>query len=115
MIRQGLSAMLLDEPDLELVGEAADGVEAVERVESLAPDVVLMDFSMPNMNGLEATRRITQRWPHVRVVGLSMYEEADRAQAMLDAGACAYLSKTVDAEVLLGVIRTTGAEEPTCR
>lgn len=112
MIRQGLSAMLLDEPDLELVGEACDGIEAIEQVGRLMPDVVLMDFSMPNMNGLEATRRITRRWPHVRVVGLSMYDELDRAQAMLDAGASAYLNKTVDADALLEAIRRIGAQAP---
>lgn len=108
MIRQGLSAMLLDEPDLTLVGEASDGLEAIEQVGLLKPDVVLMDFSMPRMNGLEATRRIAQNWPSVRVIGLSMYDEADRAAAMLEAGACAYLNKTVDADALLNVIRTTG-------
>ena len=110
MIRQGLSAMLLDEPGLMLVGEACDGLEAIEQVGLLTPDVVLMDFSMPKMNGLDATRRIVQNWPSVRVIGLSMYDEADRAAAMLEAGACAYLNKTVDADALLNVIRTIGAE-----
>ena len=105
VLREGLCMLLLEEPQLEVVGEASDGAEAVERAHALQPDVVLMDFSMPRMNGVEATRRITGELPHVKVIGLSMYDEADRARAMLDAGAVAYVSKNGKARALIELIR----------
>jgi PAS domain S-box-containing protein len=105
VLREGLCMLLLEEPRLEVVGEASDGAEAVERAHALQPDVVLMDFSMPGMNGVEATRRITGELPHVKVIGLSMYDEADRARAMLDAGAVAYVSKNGKARALIELIR----------
>ena len=109
VLREGLCMLLLEEPQLEVVGEASDGVEAVERAHALQPDVVLMDFSMPRMNGVEATRRITSELPHVKVIGLSMYDEADRARAMLEAGAVAYLSKNGKARALIELIRARAA------
>ncbi len=105
MMRQGLASLLCEEPDLDVVGEAANGREAIEQAALLAPDVVLMDYSMPDMTGLEATRRIKERWPGICIVGLSMYEEADRAGAMLAAGASAYLAKSGDTDALLEAIR----------
>jgi PAS domain S-box-containing protein len=105
MMRQGLLSMLCDEPDLDVVGEASNGHEAIGQVERLRPDIVLMDYSMPGMDGVEATRLIAERWKDVRVIGLSMYEEEDRASAMLEAGAVSYLVKTGDADALLAAIR----------
>jgi PAS domain S-box-containing protein len=105
MLRRALASMLAAEPDLCVAGEAADGHEAIDAVERLAPDVVLMDISMPRMDGLEATRRIRARWPRVQVIGLSMHDRADRADAMLDAGAAAYLSKSGEIELLFQTIR----------
>ncbi|EIC21826.1 response regulator [Thiorhodovibrio frisius] len=105
MVRNGLAALLSDQPDIEVVGEAASGEEALIDVARLQPDLVIMDASMPGMGGIEATRRISQRWPEVRVIGLSMHAEADRAAAMQAAGACDYQSKTGDVDALLAVIR----------
>ena len=102
--------MLEDEDDaFEVVAEAANGLEALEQARRLQPDVVLMDFSMPAMDGVEATRHLRSEMPHIQVIGLSMYEEHDRAAAMTDAGAAAYLSKSGSADVLIDTIRAVHA------
>lgn len=100
--RKGLRAILGLQPELEIIGEAIDGQQAVSMVEELLPDVVLMDVSMPVLDGLEATRRIKGRWPEVRVVILTMYGmcQAD-AQA---AGANAFLDKGCPTEELLDAV-----------
>ncbi len=105
LMRQGLSTLLGNLPDILVVGEASDGQEAVERVRELAPDVVLMDVSMPRMDGIEATRRIKAEWPGVRVIALSMFEEGEVARRMREAGAEAYLSKSGPSEGLIEAIR----------
>jgi PAS domain S-box-containing protein len=105
VMRQGLSALFADENDIEVVGEAEDGPAAIEQAHRLRPDVILMDFSMPIMDGISATRRICEALPGTRVIGLSMYETSDRAEAMMAAGACAYLTKSGSAEILLDTIR----------
>jgi CheY-like chemotaxis protein len=109
VVRRGLSQMLENEPDLEVVGEAADGREAVEMARALLPDVIVMDVSMPRLNGVEATRIIANESPDVRIIGLSMFEEAERAQAMRDAGAVRYMTKSRAAEDLIAAIREHGA------
>jgi len=109
IVRQGLYSLVNAEPDMRVVGEAGDGAEAVEQAESLQPDVVLMDFSMPEMDGVQATRAIREQMPGVQVIGLSMYEEPDRADAMKSAGAAAYLSKSGRSETLLQTIREVHA------
>ena len=105
VIRQGLSTSLGQEPDIAIVGEAADGKMALDKARSLHPDVVLMDLGMPKMNGIEATRIIHTEMPGVRVVGLSMFEEKERASAMFEAGAVAYLSKSCSVDTLTSAIR----------
>ncbi|MGI6273624.1 MAG: response regulator, partial [Anaerohalosphaeraceae bacterium] len=105
VIRQGMAARLKREPDLEIAGEAGDGEEAIERAHALRPNVILMDYSMPRMDGVEATRRIHAALPEIRIIGLSMYQEADRAKAMYDAGAAAYVTKSAELDDLLRAIR----------
>lgn len=111
ILRNALASMLADEQDLEIVGEAGDGVEAVELASQYRPDVILMDITMPRLNGIEATRRITATWPQVRVIGLSMHEEEGMAAQMREAGASAYLTKGGSPDQLLATIR----REPTKR
>jgi PAS domain S-box-containing protein len=105
IMRQGLRSLLSNEPDLMTVAEASDGEEAVALARELRPDVVVMDVSMPRINGIEATRRIKTDAPGAVVVALSMYESEDMASAMRAAGASAYLSKDKASEALCGVIR----------
>jgi PAS domain S-box-containing protein len=105
IVRQGLARLLCTESDIELVGEAGDGQEAVELANRLRPDVIVMDVSMPRMDGIHATRHILQSHPGARIIGLSMHEQGDMAQAMLDAGAAAYLTKGGPSETLFAAIR----------
>ena len=93
IVRQGLRAILEGEPDIEVVGEAADGREAVRKAVTLAPDVVIMDVSMPKMNGLEATARIVKGNPAIRVVALTMHSSEEYVFSLLKAGAKGYLLK----------------------
>jgi signal transduction histidine kinase/ActR/RegA family two-component response regulator len=105
VMRQGLASSLGQEPDMVIVGEAADGRMAVEKARSLQPDVVLMDIGMPKMGGIEATRLIHSEMPNIRVIGLSMFEEKEQANAMFEAGAVAYLSKSSSVDALTATIR----------
>lgn len=93
LMRQGLRAILEHEQDVEVVGEATDGREAVALARDLAPDVVVMDVAMKEMNGMEATRQIRAENQRVRVVGLSSHLDIRYVRAMLDAGACGYVLK----------------------
>jgi DNA-binding NarL/FixJ family response regulator len=102
-----MANLLGDEPDMEVVGEAGDGQEAVHLAAKLLPDVILMDMSMPKLNGVEATRLIHHDWPGISIIGLSMFEEAERAKAMRDAGAVSYLTKSGPANELINVIRSS--------
>ncbi len=93
IVRQGLSALLRSESDMEVVGEASDGLEAVEMAKKLIPEVVLMDIAMRNLNGLEATRKIKKLFPHMKVLVLTMYENEEWIFQVLKAGASGYLIK----------------------
>jgi PAS domain S-box-containing protein len=106
IFRQGIVKLLANETDIEVIGEAADGQETVELAAKLLPDIILMDLSMSKLNGVEATRIIHNDWPEIRIIGLSMFEEAERAQAMRDAGAVDYITKSGPSEDLINVIRT---------
>jgi PAS domain S-box-containing protein len=105
VVRQGLTHLLSNEPDIEVVSEAADGEQAVDMARQFVPDVMLMDVNMPKMNGIEATKLIHSELPGIRVIGLSMFEEAERASQMRDAGAVAYVSKSGQSGEVIAAIR----------
>ncbi len=107
IVREGLISLLSDEHSIQVVGEAANGREAVDLSDQLRPDVVIMDVAMPLIDGDEATRQIKRHMPDTRVIALSMYEEHENVEKMLAAGAEAYILKTAPAEELLAVIRGT--------
>jgi DNA-binding NarL/FixJ family response regulator len=100
LVRQGLESALKGYGDLRIVGEAANGREAVERARRLHPDIVLMDVNMPVMDGVEATRLIKQELPETTVIGLSVNINRHIERAMRDAGAAAYLTKETAVEEL---------------
>ncbi len=105
IVRQGLMRLLGAEPDIEVVGEAADGKQAIDLARELLPDVVLMDISMPGMNGVEATKALCAEWPGVQVIGLSTYTREEQAKPLFKAGAVGYVNKADPPERLLAAIR----------
>ncbi|MBU2646209.1 response regulator transcription factor [bacterium] len=106
IMREGLCSMLAQEPGFAVVGDASNGRDALELVEKTHPDVVIMDINMPDMNGTEATRRIVEKFPTIRVVALSMYSEKTFVTAMLKAGASGYLLKDCSKNEIVDAIKT---------
>jgi NarL family two-component system response regulator LiaR len=113
VVRSGLAAFLSVRDDMELVGEAADGQEALRICGETAPDVVLMDLVMPVMDGPHATAAIRRAYPHVQVIALSGYHDEARVQAALEAGAIGYLLKNVSAMALADAIAAAHHGRPT--
>jgi DNA-binding NarL/FixJ family response regulator len=111
-VRESLSFLLSSTPDFEVVGHAEDGESAVEMACRLRPDVVVMDCLLPKLSGPEATRRITQECPGVRVIGNSWREDADLVQAVLEAGAASFVSKGANVSVLIDAIRSAAGASP---
>lgn len=109
--RDGLKALLLSAPDLEVVGEAGDGREAISLAERLQPDVILMDLGMPGVNGIEATRAVLRTSPHISVLVISMQEDDDSVFAALKAGARGYLLKGALKAEILRAIRAVSSGE----
>jgi len=105
LFRNGLGRLLKNEAGLEVVGHAMDGQEAIDLAGNLKPHVILMDISMPRVNGIEATRTIHREHPDIRIIGLSMFEDEERAQAMRDAGASDYKTKGCVTSELIAAIR----------
>ena len=105
LIREGIKAMLSCESDLQVVGTADNGVTAIQQVEALQPDVVLMDIRMPEMDGREATQAITQRFPNIKVLVLSTFADDRYIADSIRVGAKGYLLKDMPSEELAGVIR----------
>lgn len=106
VVRQGLAAMLTPRNGMEVAGEAANGREAVQLERELAPDVVIMDLQMPQMDGIEATMAIKEQNPEARILVLTSFSEEDRAAAIMAAGASGYLLKDSGADELMQAIRS---------
>jgi NarL family two-component system response regulator LiaR len=113
VVRSGLSAFLMVFDDLEFVGEAGSGEEAVRMCDEAKPDVVLMDLVMPGMDGAQATKAIREKCPDIQVIALTSFKEQELVQGALEAGAIGYLLKNVDADELAGAIRAAHAGRPT--
>ena len=106
MFRDGLRGLINAEPGMEVVGEAVDGKEAIEMARKVSPDVVVMDISMPGMNGIEAMRHVINNSPKVKVIMLSMYSSGPLVQSVLAAGASGYVLKGSDFAELASTIRS---------
>ena len=113
VVRSGLSAFLMVNPDLELVGEAEDGQQAVLRAGLLQPDVILMDLMMPVMDGIAATQAIKRQYPAIQIIALTSFQEDELVQGALKAGAIGYLMKDVTARELAAAIRSAKAGKMT--
>lgn len=111
ILRQGLRRLFESERGFEVVGEARDGREAVERAKQLLPDVTIMDLAMPALNGLDATRRILKLRPEARILILSMYLDDDYVTQALEAGVCGYVMKDAPATELIAAVRAVARGE----
>ncbi|MFC1908450.1 response regulator [Chloroflexota bacterium] len=105
LVRDGIRALLALVANIEIIGEAANGKEALEKVKELAPDVVLMDLAMPIMGGLEATRRIRKEFPKTQVLVITQYDESEYVIPLIEAGACGYVTKMVAFSELAAAIQ----------
>ncbi|CAN5531362.1 response regulator transcription factor [soil metagenome] len=109
VVREGLKSLVNAQPDMEVVGEAGDGRATWQRAKQLQPDVVVMDISMPELNGVQATERLKGECPEVRVLALTVHEDTSYLRQLLQAGASGYVLKRGAAEELIHAIRTVAA------
>ncbi|MFH9732826.1 response regulator [Streptomyces sp. NPDC017260] len=109
MVRQGFTVLLNTQPDIEVIGQAVDGLDAVTKVAELAPDVVLMDIRMPELGGIEATRRITGATPEIRVLVLTTFDLDEYVYEALRAGASGFMLKDASADQLAEAVRVVAA------
>ncbi len=111
LVRQGIRLLLEIETDIEVVGQAANGREALQQVDALHPEVVLMDVRMPEMDGVEATRQLSDRYPEVKVIILTTFEDDETVFEGLKAGARGYLLKDISSEEMAAAVRRVAAGE----
>ena len=104
LIRDGLTRILAMHDDLDVVAEAPDGQEAYNMVKSVAPDIVLMDINMPNMNGIDATRRIKSKFPHIGVIALTIHDDEEYIYELVKCGVSAYVLKDIEIDSLVNAI-----------
>ena len=107
MVRLGVSTYLSIQPDIEVVGEASDGQEGVEKALSLRPDVILMDLVMDNMDGITATKEILAQWPQAKILIVTSYIDDEKVFPAIQAGASGYLLKTSSAQEIAKAVRKT--------
>ncbi|MGB5925612.1 MAG: response regulator [Dehalococcoidia bacterium] len=108
VVREGICALLSLQKDMEVIGEAVDGQDAIDKVQRLTPDVAVMDIVMPVMSGLEATKRITEEYPQTKVLILTQYDEEENMFVAKQVGACGFIAKSAASSDLLTGIRTVG-------
>jgi two-component system, NarL family, response regulator NreC len=111
IVRQGLARLLIDQPDIEVVGEATDGRSAIEKALELKPDVVIMDIAMPFMNGIEAAKRIRKQLPAIKILILSMYSQEHYVHELLEAGISGYLLKDSSGGDIIRAIQAAMKDE----
>lgn len=109
MVRLGVSTYLGVQPDIEVVGEAVNGQEGLDKALALRPDVILMDLVMPKMDGIESTKRILAAWPEARIIILTSFIDDEKVYPAIEAGAASYILKTATAEEIAAAIRKTAA------
>jgi two-component system response regulator NreC len=111
IFRDGLRMLIEKEPDMEVIAEADDGRRGIELAKQLSPDIVIMDITMPDMNGIEVTRAISKDSPETLVIALSVHSDRRLTQALLEAGASGYLTKDCTFEELLTTIANAGTDK----
>jgi two-component system, NarL family, response regulator NreC len=109
MVREGLRSLVNAQPDMEVIGEAGNGQAAIERARELAPDIIIMDVSMPRMNGLQATEKLKRDLPHVKVLALTRHTDTGFLQQLFRAGASGYVLKQSTSDELVRAIRAIGS------
>lgn len=107
MVRIGVSAYLSSQPDIDVVGEAADGKEGIEKALSLKPDIILMDLVMKEMDGIQATREIINQWPEAKIIIVTSFLDDEKVYPALEAGATSYMLKTSKASEIADAVRAT--------
>ena len=112
VVRSGLQAIMMTFSDIEIVGEASSGASVLEACGKLHPEVILMDLSMPELDGVETTRLIKQRYPHIQILALTSFSGTEKVQAVLQAGAIGYLLKDVSAQDIADAVRKAKAGMP---
>jgi len=112
MVRIGVSSYLSAQPDIEVVGEAGNGKEGVELALSLRPDIILMDLVMKEMDGIEATRQIIEKWPEAKIIIVTSFLDDEKVYPALEAGATSYMLKTSKASEIANAVRVTYSGQP---
>ena len=107
MVRIGVSAYLTAQPDIEVIGEADNGKTAIELALSLRPDIILMDLVMKEMDGIEATRQIIEKWPEAKIIIVTSFLDDEKVYPALEAGATSYMLKTSKASEIADAVRST--------